>query len=62
MGDAMVAAWGLWVFVGDRCCAWFGVCWWFLQSVLCLVWCLLVIDGFFFPPVLLVVSALVGCV
>ena len=25
-----------------------GICWWFLQSVLCLVWCLLVIDGFFF--------------
>ena len=48
VGDAMVAAWGLWVFVGDRCCAWFGVCWWFLQSVLCLVWCLLVIGGFFF--------------
>ena len=64
VGDAMVAAWGLWVFVGDRCCAWFGVCWWFLQSVLCLVWGLLVIGGFFFffSPILLVVSALVGCV
>ena len=27
VGDVMVATWGLWVFVGDWCCSWFGVCW-----------------------------------
>ena len=47
-------------FVGGFCNRWFqqlvvsaiSICWWFLQSVLCLVWCLLVIGGFgffFFP-------------
>ena len=55
-------------FVGGFCNRWFqqlvvsaiSICWWFLQSVLCLVWCLLVIDGFFFSPILLVVAALLG--
>ena len=43
-------------FVGGFCNRWFqqlvvstiGIYWWFLQSVLCLVWCLLVIGGFGF--------------
>ena len=72
-------------FVGGFCNKWFqqlvvsasGICWWFLQSVLCLVWCLLVIGGFLFFSLfcwwfqpwwgvcdggVVVVAALLGCV